>query len=62
MNQRIKELADQSGVYLTEFEQKFAELIVVECAELLENQHTWVTNVAASKLIREHFGVENDAH
>ncbi len=38
--------------------EKFAELIVRECAELVETQHTWITSVAASALIRKHFGVE----
>ena len=38
--------------------EKFAESIVTECAELLERQCTWLTNIAASKLIRTHFGVE----
>lgn len=37
---------------------KFAELIVLECAELVETQHTWITSVAASALIRKHFGVK----
>jgi hypothetical protein len=37
---------------------KLAELIVLECAELVETQHTWITSVAASALIRKHFGVE----
>ena len=35
--------------------EKFAELIVRECAELMETQHTWITSVAASTLIRNHF-------
>ena len=35
--------------------EKFAELIVEECAELMETQHTWITSVAASTLIRNHF-------
>ncbi len=38
--------------------ERFAELIVEEFAELMEKQHSWITNVAASKLIRTHFGVE----
>ena len=38
--------------------EKFAELIVLECADLVETQHTWITSVAASALIRKHFGVE----
>ena len=71
MNERIKELIkavggighDDDGNELTpalvgkELE-KFAELIVLECAELVETQHTWITSVAASALIRKHFGVE----
>jgi hypothetical protein len=40
------------------FRKKFAELLIRECAELMEKQHSWITNVAASKLIRTHFGVE----
>lgn len=41
-----------------EFTEKFAELIALECAELMEKQHSWITNISASKLIRHHFGVE----
>jgi hypothetical protein len=72
MNERIKELAEQvgavqnvlamgrhDGVLFTETElEKLAELIVLECADLVETQHTWITSVAASALIRKHFGVE----
>ena len=65
MNERFKELAEQTGIateLLNESQtimiKKFAELIVLECAELVETQHTWITSVAASALIRKHFGVE----
>ena len=67
MNERIQELIKQAthieepdGLFLREvFDQaKFAELIVRECAELVETQHSWITSVAASALIRKHFGVE----
>ena len=69
MNKRYKELAEQAtetvkcglnGTSTTESfnRKKFAELIVRECAELIESQHTWITSVAASALIRKHFGVE----
>jgi hypothetical protein len=70
MNERIKELAEQAHKYankqvegtglnvLDMFKEKFAELIALECAELMEKQHSWITNIAASKLIRQHFGVE----
>ena len=62
MNNRIKELEPQCWEH-NEFGlnfnyQKFAELIVKECAELVETQHTWITSVAASALIRKHFGVD----
>lgn len=42
-------------VWQDEYNKKFAELIVEECAELMETQHTWITSVAASTLIRNHF-------
>ena len=72
MNERIKELwgraAESTAAYPSgqnnywetqvNFMEKFAELIVKECAELVESQHTWITSVAASALIRQHFGVE----
>jgi hypothetical protein len=69
MNERIRQLAlqalkqpDTDNDGLTVFDndelEKFAELIVRECAELMEKQHSWITNVAASNLIRKHFGVE----
>ena len=78
MNQRIKELAEQAGVNLSSFQfsgtpikyevsesdlEKFAELIVKECAEWLKqpvNQTPLsgaVMNIAADRL-KEHFGVE----
>jgi hypothetical protein len=69
MNERIRELAEQATEYqegetegkhdIELFDkEKFAELIVRECVELMEEQHTWITNVSASKMIRMHFGVE----
>ena len=64
MNERIKELAHEAGLPTYNPEgiptklEKFAELIVRECTELIESQHTWITSVAASALIRKHFGVE----
>ena len=67
MNEHIKQLAEQAWDatavspdfgHPVSFAEKFAELIVRECAELVETQHTWITSVAASALIRKHFGVE----
>lgn len=62
MNERMAELFGQACIsdsITEEFGIEYlAELIVRECAELMEEQHTWVTNVSASKMIRTHFGVE----
>jgi hypothetical protein len=63
MNERIKELAEQAGVeytitkvmFLTGEEeiQKFAELIVRECADVIDQVQT-----EGGDFIRRHFGVE----
>jgi hypothetical protein len=68
MNERIRELMPQAyelvrknhdGYFTQELLLNYmAELIALECAELLEKQHSWITNIAASKLIRQHFGVK----
>jgi hypothetical protein len=68
MNERIQELAKQAGhrycpssnsgplrvEYLTPELEKFAELIVRECASHLN----WVGDDAAGTELLEHFGVE----
>ncbi len=65
MNERIKQLAEQAGiynlnlVYETEYWilEKFAELIVRECAEVAHcNFH--VDGVTLGNIMKEHFGVE----
>ena len=69
MNEKIRELRQQATIIVgaeSGFafdrevldEEKFAELIVKECAELIESQHTWITSVAASALIRKHFRIK----
>jgi hypothetical protein len=71
MNERIRELAEQARIkdhwsmderrYLTNYldEQKFAELIVRECAEIADNadatREKWQS---IGKFVREHFGIE----
>jgi len=63
MNERIQELARQArknsarwGVYMEEeFYEKFAELIIQECAGFLRD--TLDYHFAAEQLV-EHFGVE----
>ncbi len=70
MNERIKELADQAGVrsiYFNEADniQRFAELIVRECADKVFDIFDALPDVSVSDLqyyirdrIKEHFGVE----
>ena len=69
MNERIKELAEQAGfvdkgnnitAYLNFDHEKFAELIVRACAELVKDfyQEDEFTCYSAKTEIKEHFGVE----
>ena len=71
MNERIKELAVQADLLIKksngdEFRygnfdprfQKFAELIVRECAKQVDNYWDAFENGYADKKILEHFGVE----
>ena len=61
MNERIKQLAREAGFYanpdVEKFE-KFAELIVRECAKQVDNYWDEFENGYADKKILEHFGVE----
>ena len=63
MNERIKELAKQAGQGESfhippEFVEKFAELIVVECADVVSNQYSTDWGKWSNTMILEHFGVE----
>ena len=70
MNERIQELMAEVGMsvdYLTNTKQivlieKFAELIVRECASMAESfhrhQYDYTGNLELHEFIREHFGVE----
>jgi len=63
MNERIKELLEQAGVkYVTmpkdTVYEKFAELIVKECAGIVENQGKFSRYDTLAKKIKKHFGVE----
>ncbi len=70
MNERIKEIANDAGIHPSNFEpdadikvplEKFAELIVLECANLF---HLTFTDERyqrrIDRTIKGHFGVEND--
>ena len=67
MNEQIKVLAEQAGMNIVDdkfstygkFAEKFAELIVLECA----NQVDWILaegGKTQGDLIKEHFGVEEE--
>ena len=69
MNERIKQLAKQAyedvirntpSFLVTKemYEQKFAELIVKECAWLVDENDISLPYGTFGKLIKEHFGVE----
>jgi hypothetical protein len=69
MNERIQQLADEARLVTVngqtryalaeEFEQRFAELIVAECAnliDLMDHSSQYFPHVADA--IKEHFGVK----
>ena len=74
MNQRIQELALEAGKYADEtqprgsytrdgmwlyaYNEKFAELIVAECIEVVKWTPSMFPNDKYVKNIKEHFGVE----
>jgi hypothetical protein len=62
MNERIRELAEESGIgYLSSvhpsISEKFAELIVAECAKVADNNFNKGL-CPVGDYIKEHFGVE----
>jgi hypothetical protein len=72
MNEKIKQLAEQAEKYANEqahrawhhssgfnpFKEKFAELIVRECADVVSNQYSADWGKWSNTMILEHFGVE----
>jgi hypothetical protein len=68
MNERIRLLAEQAGSthkqnlgvyqFYTDELEKFAELIVKECAEVVSNQYSEDWGKWSNRMILEHFGVE----
>ena len=66
MNERIRLLAEQatkhypatesSGEFSTFDKEKFAELIVQECVNVLHDNELWNRHI--SHALKEHFGVE----
>ena len=61
MNERIRQLAEQVyGTQATEQEIKFAELIVQECATVIERNLFQGIGWNTSRAVRQHFGINND--
>jgi len=70
MNERIQELAEQATVFVADYDgqrwqidpEKFAELIVKECADAIVNDSRLNDVRSAAngcvRTIKEHFGVE----
>ena len=67
MNERIKQLAEQAGMNIVDdkfstygrFAEKFAELIVQECAGIIESQDVDPSfKLRMSWAVKEYFGVE----
>jgi hypothetical protein len=62
MNERIKELLEQAGVkYVTmpkdTVYEKFAELIIQECATVIEKNLFQGIGWNTSRAVRKHFGI-----
>ena len=67
MNNRIQKIAEQAGIIpgvmglnrFTHFDpEKFAELIVEECLNLVDRGGEFVSRPKLVERIKEHFGVE----
>jgi len=59
MTQRIKELVQEAKIQMCSEErlQEFAELIVQECALIINNDGRFLTYTALEKKIKKHFGI-----
>ena len=69
MNERIRQLAEQAGYTKDMFGighwdmpecQKFAELIVAECATVIERNLFKGIGWNTSRAVKRHFGIDND--
>ena len=65
MNQRLSAIKQQAHLYaldqewyIDSFEQRFAELIVAECAEIARQHNNSGEGGVIAETIEEHFGVE----
>jgi hypothetical protein len=68
MSERIRKLATEVGIsveYLSNTKQivlleKFAELLIRECADLVDNNDDSYPYVSFGDMIKKHFGVDID--
>jgi hypothetical protein len=61
MNERIKELKQQAGIDFNPDQEGldlFAELIVLDCTTIVQNQGAFLRFDNLAKKIKQHFGVE----
>jgi hypothetical protein len=68
MNEKIKQLAEQATTYIEPTstsgegwifnKEKFAELIVLECADIAENQGRFLRYDVLAKKIKENFEIK----
>ncbi len=65
MNERIRELAKQAGMWRQHYDlgeespsnlEEFAELLIEECADIATNRYQRLMD--GGKAIKQHFGVE----
>lgn len=58
MNEKIKQLAEQCATSETFDVIKYTELVVRECAELVENQGKFLRYTDMASKIKENFGIK----
>jgi hypothetical protein len=60
MNEKIKQLAEQCATTEIFDVVKYTELVVRECADLVENQGKFLRYTDMASKIKENFGIKND--
>ncbi len=67
MNERIRKLAEEAQIWIADFNgqrweidpEKFAELIVKECAAEADKQTIYCRGIPWGRWIKEHFGLQD---
>jgi len=60
MNEKIKQLAEQCATTEIFDVVKYTELVVCECADLVENQGKFLRYNTMASRIKENFGIKNE--